>query len=63
MTVDKLREYRKNTINRNVALQPGDLELLRWCVNYLGTSQSEVVRGAIRHYAVHLQQIARKGDV
>ena len=53
------KKYVRKITARSFNLAPGDLELLAWCQGFLGCSQAEVVRSAIRAYATSLEAISR----
>jgi len=50
----------KGTINKTFSMREADAELIAWAARHLGTSQSDVVRSAIRAYVFHLQTITRE---
>lgn len=50
-------------INRTYSMYPRDVELSKWGAKYLGCSDSEFVRSAIRMFATHLQAINKRGEL
>jgi hypothetical protein len=60
MPEGKDRLPRKNmNKNRTFALTEGDQRLLQWGAAYLGTTQSDLMRTALRAYVMHLEALAR----
>lgn len=53
------KEYVRKQHARSFNLDKGDLELLAWCGEFLGCSKTEVVRTAIRAYAMSLENMSR----
>ncbi len=53
-TEQKYEHKRKNTRTRTFSFTRGDDEILKYITDYLGTSNSEAVRSALRAFAAHL---------
>lgn len=59
MTEDIVEGYTRKVVSRSYMLAPGDLELLKWGADFLGCSQSDVVRSAIRSFVTSLQNVQK----
>lgn len=52
----------QKVVSRTFSLSPGDIALLEWGAEHLGTSQSDFMRSAVRAFATNLQAMElRKG--
>ncbi len=52
---------RRPKLNRTINFTAGDIDLLDWLCEYLGCSQAEAVRSAVRSFAGQLSQIEKRG--
>lgn len=53
---------KRNTVNRTFSLYQGDLELITWGAEYLGGSNSDLVRSAVRAFVTNLQAVAKQNQ-
>lgn len=54
-------EWERRVTKRTLSFYPKDLELLDWISEYIGCSQSEAFRTAIRIAAAQLANITKSG--
>lgn len=61
MAEGKDRPHRRNmNKNRTFALTEGDQKLLVWGAEFMGSTQSDVLRSALRAYVMHLQTLDKQ---